>query len=164
MTASSASRSTIITVVAIYTLVRAILSLCGALALLGIGAIAGIGSAAVNQAIQESGGTSADAAAAAAAASTLGGVATVLLSIIGIVILVVAIALLVDAVGLFQGKPWSWMLTLVLYGVGVVLTLVQWVLSRNSFSPLGLVLLIIDAVIIYLFYTNADVKRSLGKA
>ncbi len=149
-----------IVVTAIYTLINAIFSLCGALAVLGLGAIAGIGTAALNQAAQSG---DADAQAAANAIGAAGGLATGLISIVGILVLVVAIALLVDAVGLFQVKPWAWMLTIVLYGISVVLTVLQWLLNGNNFNILSLVLLVINVAIIYLFYTNADIKSAFGK-
>ena len=157
---SASSKPTMIVVTAIYTLINAIFSLCGALAVLGLGAIAGIGTAALNQAAQSG---DADAQAAANAIGAAGGLATGLISIVGILVLVVAIALLVDAVGLFQVKPWAWMLTIVLYGISVVLTVLQWLLNGNNFNILSLVLLVINVAIIYLFYTNADIKSAFGK-
>lgn len=152
----SSSRSTIVTVVAIYTLVAAILGLCGSLGILGLGSIAGSLSSIASQTGQE---LSTQEQQALAAVSTGGGI---LLTIIGVITLVVAIVLLVDAVGLFQTKPWSWMLTLVLYGINVVLTLIGW-LGGGGFTILSLILLVINIIIIYLFWTNAEVKQTLGQ-
>jgi hypothetical protein len=96
------------------------------------------------------------------AAAAIGAVGGGLIAVFGIVFLVIGIALIVDAIGLFQGKPWSWMLTLVLYGIYLVLTVIGWVINRN-FSVLNLVFVIIAGAIVYLFYSNADIKRALGK-
>jgi len=160
MTASSASsKPTMIIVTAIWSIILAIFTICIlGLPAIGLGALFGGAGAVINQAAQESGDAAAGAAIAAAGA--LGGG---LFAIFGIIFLVIGVALLVDAVGLFQGKPWSWMLTLVLYGVYVALTILGWLFNR-SFDIISLVLVIIAGAIVYFFYTNADIKRALGKA
>jgi hypothetical protein len=158
MTASSASsKPTMIIVTAIVSVVIGILNLCGGFAAVTGGALLGGLGAAANQAAQESGD-----AAAGQAAAALGAVGGGLFAIFGIVFLVIGIALIVDAVGLFQGKPWSWMLTLVLYGIYLVITIIGWVINRD-FSVLNLVFVVLAGAIIYLFYTSADIKRALGK-
>jgi hypothetical protein len=159
MTASSSSRSTIVTVVAILAAVIGVLNLCGSFAIITGGALlGGLGSIA-NQAAQQSGETlTAEEQQALAAVSNVGGP---LITILGLAGLVVAIALLVDAVGLFQSKPWSWMLTIVLFGVLIIIQVITWLTA--GFNIISLIWVIIAAAIVYLFYTNADVKRSLGQ-
>lgn len=107
------SKSTIVTVTGIYSLVRALLGICGSLALLGLGSVVGVlgGSNVLQEAQQAGADLSAQELAALQAAVGGGGI---LVSLLGIVTLLVSIALLVDAVGLFQSKPWAWMLTIVL--------------------------------------------------
>jgi hypothetical protein len=153
---TSSQRSTIVTVVAIYSLILAVFSLCASLPVIGLGSLTGSLGQIASQSGQE---LTAEEQQALAAVTGTGGA---LVTIIGILLLVIAIALLVDAVGLFQTKPWSWMLTVVLYGIYVVLTVVSWITS-GSFNVLGLVFVVIAALIIFLFWTNADVKRTLGK-
>ncbi len=154
---SSSNKSTIVTVVAIYTAVQALISLCGGLLTLAGGAILGGAGAAINQAALESGD-----AEAAQAAAALTGMGSGLIAILGIVVLIVAVAQLVDAVGLFQSKPWSWMLTIVLYGISVGLTILQ-LLAGGRLEIIGIFFLVVNAVIIFLFLTNQDVKNTLGK-
>jgi hypothetical protein len=159
MTVSNASKPTMIVVTAIWSIILALFNICIlGLPVVGLGAlVGGAGSAILNEAAQESG----DAAtgAAIAGASALGGG---LIAVFGIVFLVIGIVLLVDAVGLFQGKPWAWMLTIGIYGVYAVLNILGWLLNRN-FDIVSLVMVVIAGVIVYLFYTNADIKRALGK-
>jgi hypothetical protein len=157
MSAASSSKPTMIIVTAIVSVVIGILNLCGGFAAVTGGAILGGLGAVANQAAQESGDVAAGEAVAA-----LGAVGGGLIAVFGIVFLVIGIALIVDAVGLFQGKPWSWMLTLVLYGIYLVLTVVGWLINRD-FSIVNLVFVVVAGVIVYLFYTNADIKRALGK-
>jgi hypothetical protein len=157
MTVSNASKPTIIVVTAILSVVAGILNLCGGFAAVTGGALLGGLGAAANQAALESGD-----AAAGQAAAALGAVGGGLIAVFGVVFLVLGIALIVDAVGLFQGKPWSWMLTVVLYGVYVVLSILGWLINRD-FSIVSLVFVVIAGVIVYLFYTSDDIKRALGK-
>jgi hypothetical protein len=157
MTVSNASKPTIIIVTAILSVVAGILNLCGGFAAVTGGAILGGLGAAANQAALESGD-----AAAGQAAAAIGAVGGGLIAVFGILFLALGIALIVDAVGLFQGKPWSWMLTIVLYGAYVVLNILGWLINRD-FTVVSLVFVAIGAVIVYLFYTNADIKRALGK-
>ncbi|MBL8162015.1 MAG: DUF2127 domain-containing protein [Anaerolineae bacterium] len=149
------SKSTIVTATAVWSLINAIFSLCGSLALLGVGAIAGSFG---QLASQEGVDLTTEQQQAIAAVSGVGGV---LVTILGVVTLVVAIALLVNAIGLFQTKPWSWRLTLVLFGISVVLSVLGWL--NNGFTAISLVFTVLNAVIVYLFWTNAEVKQTLGQ-
>jgi len=161
MTASSsASKPTMIIVTAIVSAIIGVLNLCGSVAIITGGALlGGLGSIA-NQAAQQTGEElTAEQQQALAAVSSVGGP---LITILGIAGLVVAIALLVDAVGLFQGKPWSWMLTIVLYGVLIVIQILT--ILTSGFGILSLIWILIAGAIVFLFYTNNDIKRALGKA
>ena len=153
---NTSSRSTIVTVTAIWTLVLAIFNLCISLPVLGLGALTGSLGQIASQSGEE---LTAEQQAAIAA---VGGVGGALVTVVGVLFLLIAIALLIDAVGLFQSKPWSWMLTVVLYGIYVVLTVIGW-LANNGFNVLSLIFVVISVAIIYLFWTNAEVKRNLGK-
>lgn len=154
------SKSTIVTVTGIYSLVRALLGICGSLALLGLGSVVGVlgGSNVLQEAQQAGADLSAQELAALQAAVGGGGI---LVSLLGIVTLLVSIALLVDAVGLFQSKPWAWMLTIVLYGASALLAVLGFL--NGGITILNVVFLAIDLVIVYLFWTSEEVKRALGK-
>lgn len=160
MTTATASKPTLIVVTAILSIVLAILNLCGGFAAVTGGAILGSLGTVANQAAQEA-GTEIDAE-TAAAISALGGLGGGLIAIFGLVFLVLGIALIVDAVGLFQGKPWSWMLTIVLYGLFAILTLLS-AITNNSFGIWPIIQIVVAGAIAYLFYTNEDIKRALGK-
>ena len=151
--------STIAVVSAIYMLILAVLNICGSLTLLGLGAFAGGMMGAVNTAIEAEGEElSAEAAEALAQAAGATGIVTIL----GVIGLVVAVAALVMAIGIFMKKPWSYMGTIVVNGVYIVLGIVG--ILTSGLNPMTLVLMIISAVIIYLFYSNAEVKQVLGQA
>ena len=159
MTVSSASKPTMIVVTAIVSAIIGVLNLCGSIAIITGGALLGGLGAVANQAAQQAGEQlTAEEQQALAAVSNVGGP---LITILGIVGLVVAIALLVDAVGLFQGKPWSWMLTIALYGVLIIIQVLT--ILTSGFNILSLVWILIAGAIAFLFYTNADIKRALGQ-
>lgn len=157
MTVSNSSKPTMIVVTAILSVLAGILNLCGGFAAVTGGALLGGLGAAANQAALETGD-----AAAGQAAAAIGAVGGGLFALFGVLFLVLGIALIVDAIGLFQGKPWSWMLTIVLYGAYVILNVLGWLLN-NSFSVASLVFVVIGGAIVFLFYTNEDIKRALGK-
>lgn len=159
MTASSSSKPTMIVVTAIVSALVGIVNLCGSVLAITGGALVGGAGAIANQISSESGqALTAEEQAALNAVSAGGGA---LLTILGIVGLVIGIALLVDAVGLFQGKPWSWMLTIALYGVLIIIQILT--ILTSGFSALSLVWILVAGAIVFLFYTNADIKRALGK-
>jgi hypothetical protein len=159
MTVSSSSKPTMIVITAVVSVLVGIVNLCGGIAGLTGGALLGGAGAIANQISSESGQTlTAEEQAALNAVSAGGGA---LLTILGIVGLVIGIALLVDAVGLFQGKPWSWMLTIALYGVLIIIQILT--ILTSGFSALSLVWIVIAGAIVFLFYTNDDIKRALGK-
>lgn len=85
-----------------------------------------------------------------------------LLSVLGFISMVIGIMLIVDAIGLTLRKPWSWMMTLRLYGIYLVLTVLGWLINSN-FNILSLGFAVISGAIVYLFYTRADIKRALGR-
>ncbi|NWF67798.1 MAG: hypothetical protein HXY40_01810 [Chloroflexi bacterium] len=146
------SRSTIVTATAVYSLISALLNFCGAISFMGLRAIGGL----LPQ-LADTADLTAQEQQALAQASALSG----LLPIFGALFGVIAILLLVDAVGLFQAKPWSWMLTVGLYGASVVLAVLSW--AGGGFSLLSVGTTLIAALIVYLFLTNADVKQTLGR-
>lgn len=159
MTVSSASKPTMIVITAVVSALVGIVNLCGGIAGLTGGALLGGAGAIANQISSESGqALTAEEQAALNAVSAGGGA---LLTILGIVGLIIGIALIVDAVGLFQGKPWSWMLTIVLYAALIVIQVVS--ALSGGFGILSLVWIVVAGAIVYLFYTNADIKRALGK-
>ena len=159
MTVSSSSKPTMIVVTAIVSALVGIVNLCSGVAGLAGGALVGGAGAIANQISSESGqALTAEEQAALNAVSAGGGA---LLTILGIVGLVIGIALIVDAIGLFQGKPWSWMLTIGLYGVLIIIQILT--ILTSGFGILSLVWIVVAGAIVYLFYTNADIKRALGK-
>jgi hypothetical protein len=159
MTVSSSSKPTMIIVTAVVSAIVGIVNLCGSLVAITGGAFLGGAGAIANQISSESGQTlTAEEQAALNAVSAGGGA---LLTILGIVGLIIGIALLVDAVGLFQGKPWSWMLTIVLYGALIVIQVLT--ILSGGFGVISLVWIVVAGAIAFLFYTNADIKRALGQ-
>jgi uncharacterized membrane protein HdeD (DUF308 family) len=142
---NNVSGSSVVKGAAVYSLVQALLSLCGAATSLGVGAL--VNTAQLTAEEQD-----------ALAAS---GAVTGLLSILGIIFGIVGIVMLVNAFGLWTRKSWAWMLTVGVFGVNVVLSVLGWL--GGSFTTVSLGTTLISAVIVYFFLTNAEVKSYLGK-
>ena len=85
----------------------------------------------------------------------LGGV----VEVIGVIILVVAFLYLVLAYGLWSGKSWAWIVSLILAGLGIIFSLLA-LLVRGWLAILALIL---DAVIIY-YLLQPKVKAFFGEA
>ena len=83
-----------------------------------------------------------------------------LLPVIGGVLIVVALLDLVLAYGLWSGRGWAWIISLILAALGIVFSLISLVF-RGGVG--GLVTLIIDAIIIY-YLTRPNVKAFFGEA
>ena len=77
---------------------------------------------------------------------------------VGIVLIVIGIASIVMAYGLWKGKGWAWIITLILSGIGILFS----VGSIAARQPGAIVNLIISAVIIYYLY-RPSVKEFFGK-
>lgn len=147
---NNVSGSSVVKGAAAYSLLSAVLNLCGALGSLGIGALgSNLGSIA---------STSDLTAAEQAALATGSG----LLSILGIVFGIIGILMLINAVGLFQRKSWAWTMTVAIFGLNVVLSVFGWL--SGSFNAVSLGTTVISAVIVYFFLTSAEVKAELGKS
>ena len=72
-------------------------------------------------------------------------------SLIGVVVVVVGLLYLGLAWGLWTGKGWAWILSLLLAVLGIIFSLIS--LVRGAFGPL--IVLILDAIIVfYLFRPN----------
>ena len=82
-----------------------------------------------------------------------------LLPVIGGVLIVVALLDLVLAYGLWSGRGWAWILSLVLAALGILFSLISLVF-RGGVG--GAVTLIIDAIIIY-YLTRPNVKAFFGE-
>jgi hypothetical protein len=146
------NRSTIIQIVAIYLVVAAIFNLCGgALAITGgtFAGLAGVASVA-GVPFDESG----ELAGAAAGLGALGG----LLIVLGIIGLILAPVMLVGAVGLFQRRRWSRMLTVVIAGISAVTSLLALLFGAGIGQVIWLAL---GAFVAYFFYTDAEIQREL---
>lgn len=75
----------------------------------------------------------------------LGGLA----SLIGVVVVIVGLLYLALAWGLWVGKGWAWTISLVLAGLGIIISLFS--LIRGAFGTL--IVLVLDAVIVYYLLT-----------
>jgi hypothetical protein len=72
-------------------------------------------------------------------------------SLIGVVVVVVGLLYLGLAWGLWTGKGWAWVLSLILAVLGIIVSVIS--LVRGAFGPL--IVLILDAIIVfYLFRPN----------
>jgi lysylphosphatidylglycerol synthetase-like protein (DUF2156 family) len=70
-------------------------------------------------------------------------------SLIGIAVVIVGLLYLALAWGLWVGRGWAWVISVVLAGLGIIISLVS--LIRGAFGTL--IVLILDAVIIYYLLT-----------
>jgi len=83
-----------------------------------------------------------------------------LLGIIGGIAIVMALLYLLLSYGLWTGKGWAWTISLILAGLGIIISLVGLILR----SAVGAIItLILDALIIY-YLTRINVKAYFGKA
>jgi hypothetical protein len=77
---------------------------------------------------------------------------------VGIVLIVIGIASIVMAYGLWKGKGWAWIITLILSGIGIISGIVS--IARGQYGAVAEI--IIYAVIIYYLY-RPNVKAFFGK-
>jgi hypothetical protein len=82
-----------------------------------------------------------------------------LLPAIGTVLIVIALLDLVLAYGLWSGRGWAWILSLILAALGILFSLISLVF-RGGVG--GAITLIIDAIIIY-YLTRPNVKAFFGE-
>jgi len=84
---------------------------------------------------------------------------TGLFEVVGGILVIVALLYLCLSYGLWSGKGWAWTISLILAGLGIVLSLVALIVRGG----LGVVIaLILGAVIIY-YLTRENVKAFFGK-
>ena len=122
---SAASRPFGITLLAVLHVLQAILFFVGGIALIALGAFVRRGFFGMHR--------------------LLGGAA----SLIGVVVVVIALLYLGLAWGLWSGKGWAWMVSLILAGLGIIVSLIS--LAGGGFA--SLIVLILDAIIIYYLLT-----------
>jgi lysylphosphatidylglycerol synthetase-like protein (DUF2156 family) len=79
-------------------------------------------------------------------------------SLIGVVVVVVGLVYLGLAWGLWTGKGWAWVLSLVLAALGIIVSLIS--LVRGRF--LAIVVLILDAIILYYLF-RPNVRAFFGE-
>jgi uncharacterized membrane protein (DUF2068 family) len=82
-----------------------------------------------------------------------------LLSIIGVVLLILAVLYVGFAWGLWNGKGWAWILSLVLAAIGVLIAILS--LIRGGLG--SILVLLIDVIILY-YLTQPNVKAFFGEA
>lgn len=70
-------------------------------------------------------------------------------SIIGVVVVVIGLLYFGLAWGLWNGKGWAWTVSLILAALGIIVSLIS--LVRGGFGTL--IVLILDAIIIYYLFT-----------
>jgi len=147
---SGLNRASLIRWTAIYLVIYAVVNACGGI-LLGIagGLAAGVG--AIAGASGELAGT--DAADASAALVGIGGISVVLAILLVISVPIFAVA----AWGLFQRKAWARMGAVVALGFSILLSALN---LNNGIG--GIIWILISAFGIYLFWTDAGIKRELG--
>jgi uncharacterized membrane protein (DUF2068 family) len=166
--------STIVVIAAIVIVIVSIISVCAGSGATVFGAIFSGGSQAISQAIiatatanpgQLSPIEQQQLQEALNALNAAGGTFGGLLLVIGLAFLVVGLAGIIDAVGLFMKKSWAWPLTLVIAAVYIILTILNLVSSNFNISGniLNIIIAIVFGVIAYLFYTDTNVKLTLGR-
>jgi lysylphosphatidylglycerol synthetase-like protein (DUF2156 family) len=79
-------------------------------------------------------------------------------SLIGVVVVVIGLLYLGLAWGLWTGKGWAWILSLVLAALGLIVSLIS--LVRGHFGPI--VVLILDAIILY-YLCRPKVRAFFGE-
>ncbi len=79
-------------------------------------------------------------------------------SLIGVVVVVIGLLYLGLAWGLWTGKGWAWILSLVLAGLGLIVSLIS--LVRGGFGTI--VVLILDAIILYYLF-RPNVRTFFGE-
>ncbi len=158
-TVAPGQNSVIGVLVGIYTLILGVGTLCvSVISITGGALLGGLGSA-----IQQSGVNTNDAATAAAAAQ-LSGIGGGVIALIGFALLLIAIGLIAVGVGDFMRRNWAYNGTVLAHGIYAVLSGVSILANaRNGLPIFSIVLVIISVVIVVLFLTNADVKRSFGR-
>jgi lysylphosphatidylglycerol synthetase-like protein (DUF2156 family) len=80
------------------------------------------------------------------------------LTVIGVVLIVVALLYAVLAWGLWEGKGWAWVASLILATIGIIFSL----LSLFRGSLVGLLFLILDAIIAYYLF-RPNVRAFFGE-
>jgi hypothetical protein len=147
---SGVDRASLIKWTAIYLVVYAVINACGGI-LLGIagGLAAGVG--VIAGTTSELSGS--EAAGASAALMGIGGLSVVL----GLFYLISVPVFAVAAFGLFRRTSWARIGAIIALGVSILLSLLT--LSNGAF---GFVWILISAFGIYLYWTDAGLKRELG--
>jgi hypothetical protein len=95
----------------------------------------------------------------AAATAGLGAIGA-LTVIAGIASIVIGPAMAVVGWGLLQKKPWSRMGTVIVVGIGLVVSILT---ALGSVGILQILFIVIDGVIIYLFLNDPRIKAELGE-
>jgi len=83
-----------------------------------------------------------------------------LLGVIGGIAIGMALLYLLLSYGLWTGKSWAWTISLILAGLGIIMSLVG-LIARGAVG--AIIALILNAVIIY-YLTRINVKAYFGKA
>ncbi len=157
----SSGNSVIATVSAVYTLLQSAFTICGALGVLLGGALFGAFGGALNEAAEQSGTSSAELAEAQAVI----GSGTAIFTLLGAALLVIGIALLVVGIGVFMKRGWAYMGMIIVHAAYVVLTLLSVLTSGDiGANVINLVLVALSSAIVFLFWTNDDIKAMFGRA
>lgn len=82
-----------------------------------------------------------------------------MLAVLGIVGFVTGIAMLIVGIGLLQRRSWARMGVVVVLGVDVVISVLQFLSGAGGGE---LVWVIVGGFIVYLFYTDPGIKAELG--
>lgn len=156
-TLDSMGRPTLIRYVSIYMLIVGIFSICGGVLLFIGGAAAGVGGALGAAAL--SGTTDPEAQQAAQALGAAAGLSGILL-IYGILSIISGPALFVVGWGLRSRAPWARMGVVVAGGIHVLVSLIG--LLTGGGGIFSILWLVVDALIVYAFYSDAGIKAELG--
>jgi hypothetical protein len=158
----SIGRSQLIRYVMIYMLVVGVVSLCGGVLLFLGGVAAGIGGLA-GAAVLSQAGSTADTQQAAQAAGTLVA-ASGFLVIYGILSIITGPAMIIVGLGLRNRASWSRMGVVIVGSLSILTSLIGLFtgggLGGGIFSLLWLV---IDAFVVYIFYSDAGIKSEFAK-
>lgn len=90
----------------------------------------------------------------------IGGIAALGVSpFLGIVSLILGVAAIALGVGMWQLKPWAWMGTLVVQGIGVLQNI--WIMIDQGFGA-GIISLVINVIIIA-YLLRPEIKAAFGQ-
>lgn len=87
---------------------------------------------------------------------------TAINTVLAVGLLVLAVALLVDAAGLFMRQRWAYLLTVVLAAIYLVMAVVS--VFSTGLDVSRIILIVVNVAIIVIFFRDAETKAEFGRA